>query len=318
MISLVSWFVLGLLTAAFAAFIAAHYYRPTLRQQAFCWIGAYLLIFIGLALVPDTARLGMLKTFAWPFSSRTELHDTMWPLGLCYLAFGMSVAYFVPRYMRIGLGDGAGTLRHVAFPFRAASLTFDDGPSPEWTPKILDVLDRHQIKATFFMVGTAVEQFPDLVREIARRGHSIGNHSWSHRPMPLLDPRTLADEIDRAAEAIERATGKRPRYFRPPWGFYTRRVLDELRARGYLTVLWSVSSHDWRNPGVDEIEKRAAGQPAMGDIVLFHDGGNYPSPTLPTTPREQTVEALDRTIVRFERHGFELKSLDEMVSAWVS
>ena len=136
--------------------------------------------------------------------------------------------------------------------------------------------------------------------------------------MPLLDARTLGEEIDRAADAIERATGKRPQYFRPPWGFYNRRVLLELRARGYLTVLWTRSSQDWRNPGPEVIETLSAADPRQGDIILFHDGGNYPSPTLPTMSRADTVEGLDRVIVRLERAGFQLKSIDEMVTAWLS
>jgi peptidoglycan/xylan/chitin deacetylase (PgdA/CDA1 family) len=136
--------------------------------------------------------------------------------------------------------------------------------------------------------------------------------------MPLLDAATLAHEIDRASEAFEKVLGQRPRYFRPPWGFYNRRVLDELRRRGFLTVLWTRSSQDWRNPGPETIERLAAGDPKMGDILLFHDGGNYPAETMPTCSRADTVEGLERVIVRLERFGFELKNLDDMVAGWVS
>lgn len=318
MFALILWFLFGLVLAAYGAFVASHYSRLTLRQLAAAWIGPYLAAFAALAYIDDATRLGFLGRLSWAFSAHTALSDAALPLLVCVGLFGLWLAYFIPRYASLGLGDPQGTLREVRFPFKAAALTFDDGPSPEWTPRILDVLDKHSVKATFFLVGQAVEQHPEVAREIMRRGHSIGSHSWSHRPMPLLDARTLGEEIDRAADAIERATGKRPQYFRPPWGFYNRRVLLELRARGYLTVLWTRSSQDWRNPGPEVIETLSAADPRQGDIILFHDGGNYPSPTLPTMSRADTVEGLDRVIVRLERAGFQLKSIDEMVTAWLS
>lgn len=322
MLALLLWFVLGLLTAAFTAFIASHYRYATLRVQAAGWLGGYTAAFLALALVPDASRLRFLGPLAWLFSHRVPLAAAWHPLLSAYAAFGLVIWYFVPRYERIGLGDPQGTLRHLVFPFRAAALTFDDGPSPEWTPRILEVLRRHQVKATFFMVGESVEKHPDLVRQVAAAGHSIGSHSWSHRCMPLLDARTLPREIDRAAGAFEKALGRRPQLFRPPWGAYNRRVLDELRARGCLTVLWSRSSRDWSNPGVDEIVRRASENPELGEIILFHDGGNYPArsddPDALKTSRQQTVEALDQLIPALERQGFQLKTLDEMIQAWLS
>lgn len=318
MAALILWFLFGLILSAFAAFAASHYYRPTLREQAVRWLVPYAAVFIGLVAVPDASRRAFLGPLAWVFSTRTALSDTAPALAVCWGLFALWLLYFIPSYQRLGIGDAQGTIRTVLFPFRAAAITFDDGPSPEWTPKILDLLDRHRVKATFFLVGTAVERYPDIVADIARRGHSVGSHGWSHRPLPLLDATTLVQEIDRAADALEKALGQRPRYFRPPWGFYNRRVLDELRARGYLTVLWTKSSQDWRNPGADEIERLAAGDPQMGDILLFHDGGNYPSKEMPTTSRADTVAGLDRVIPRLEGNGFQIKSLDEMVAGWVS
>ncbi|NDD31311.1 MAG: polysaccharide deacetylase family protein [Proteobacteria bacterium] len=312
------WFTLGLVLAAYGAFVASHYYAPTLRQQAACFIGAYVALFAGLTALGDDTRGAVLGRLSWMFSTRTTLSDSLVPLAICAGLFGLWLMYFIPRYQTMGLGDPQGTIREVRFPFKAASLTFDDGPSPEWTPKILDVLDRHRVKATFFLVGEAVERHPEVAAEIARRGHSIGSHSHSHRPLPLLDARSLCEEIDRAADAIEKATGKRPQYFRPPWGFFNRRVLIELRARGYLTVLWTRSSQDWRNPGPEVVEALGAADPKLGDIILLHDGGNYPSKTPPTTSRADTVEGVDRIIRRLERSGFQCRSMDEMVAAWMS
>lgn len=318
MIALLLWFLYGLILSTFGAFVASHYFRLTLRQQAAIWLSTFLLAYTALALSPIRVAMHLPFGVGWTLSTAVPFSRAALPLGIAYGLFALFIAYFIPRYERLGLGDPQGTVRQVVFPFRSAALTFDDGPSPQWTLPILDVLDRHQVKATFFLVGTGVEAHPEVVREIARRGHSIGNHSYSHRCMPLLDARTLVSEIDRGGAAIEKAIGQRPRYFRPPWGMFNRRVLDELRARGYLTVLWSKSSQDWRNPGVDEIERRAAGAPQMGDILLFHDGGNYPSKGLPSSPRAQTVEGVDRVIRRLESMGFQLKSIDDMVAAWLS
>ena len=318
MIALSLWFMLGLVGAAYGAFVASHYYRPTLRQQGAVWLGGYVAAFCGLAALDADTRLRFLGPLSWIFDGHTTLASTAIPLGACVVLFVLWLLYFIPRYQTLNLGDQQGTLRELRFPFKAAGLTFDDGPSPEWTPKILDVLDRHRVKATFFLVGQAVEKHPDIVADIARRGHSIGSHSWSHPPLPLLDARTLADEIDRAGDAIEKATGQRPRYFRPPWGFYNHRVLQELRARGYLTILWTRSSQDWRNPGPDVVEELGAANPHLGDIILLHDGGNYPSAELPTMSRSDTVEGVDRIIRRLEQEGFQLRSIDEMVTAWLS
>ncbi len=312
------WLFYFLLLTAFGAFVASHYYHPTLREQAARWGTGYLLICSVLLWPNGTIRSHLPGPIAWLLVSRLTLHEAYLPLLFAYGLFGLFLVYFVPKYYELNLGDQRGTIREVMFPFRCAALTFDDGPSPLWTPQILDVLDRHQVKATFFMVGKAVEKYPDLVREVARRGHSVGSHSWSHPYMPLLDPEALTTEIDRTSDALEAVLGTRPRLFRPPWGFYNRRVLDELRARNYLTVLWTRSSQDWSNPGVEKIVANATTEIRSGEIFLFHDGGNHPSKELPTDSRRQTVEALDAVIRNLEAQGFELRSLDEMIAAWVS
>lgn len=289
-----------------------------MRQQVATWSIFFVTGFVGLALVPDANRVRWLGTLGWVFSMAVPLSEAGAVLLASYGLFALCIAYFIPRYERGGLGDSQGTIRQALFPFRASALTFDDGPSPVWTPRILDVLGRYHVKATFFMVGMAVEKYPEVAAEVARRGHTIGSHGWSHACLPLLDARTLIYEIEHAAAAIEKAVGKRPLYFRPPWGLYNRRVLDELRQRGYLTVLWSRSSQDWRNPGAETIVDLAARSPVSGDILLFHDGGNYPSATIPNTSRQQTMEALPLVIERLEKPGFQLKSIDDVVAAWLA
>ncbi|MBM3463224.1 MAG: polysaccharide deacetylase family protein [Armatimonadetes bacterium] len=316
MIALVLWFALGLLVTGLAVFVASHYLRLTLRSLAVIALGTYAAGFIGLSLMSDGTRALFLGRLAWMFSASVPMGTAWKPLLACWVAFGLVIRYFIPTYEANGLGNSQGTIRKLLFPFRAVALTFDDGPSPDWTPRVLDVLKKNQVKGTFFMVGKSVEQHPDLVRRIVAEGHVVGSHSFSHRCMPLLDQKSLEEEIDRAAEAIEKVTGQKPRYFRPPWGMYNRAVLDALRKRGYLTVLWTRSSQDWRNPGADVVHALSTQNPELGEIVLFHDGGNYPSSL--GMSREQTVDSLTPIIETYERQGYQVKTIEEMVTAWLS
>lgn len=313
---LVLRFILGALVAAFLAFVLSHYKRLTLRQQLAVVLGIYSAVFVVLSFVPDTPRLAALGRLGWVFSTAPSLADSWKPLFAVATVFALIIAWFIPRYKAHGLGSQQGTLRRLLFPFPAAALTFDDGPSPDWTPRILEILKKHQVKATFFMVGQALEAHPEVALEVKRQGHSIGSHGWSHRPLPLLDARNLIEEIDRAEQVFTKVLGEKPKYFRPPWGFYNHRVLSELRERGYLTVLWSRSTQDWRNPGVDRILELATRGAQSGEILLLHDAGNYPGPV--PTSRQQTVDAIDRLVPDLEARGFQFKNLDEMVNAWLS
>jgi len=312
--ALILWFVLGGLCAAFLAFILSHFTRGTLRALGIGCLGGYVALFAALVLVPDADRARFVGPLAWCFSTQ----GTSWKALLAgYGAFALAVAWFVPRYQALGLGPQQGTLRHLVFPFRAMALTFDDGPSPAWTPKVLELLERHKVRATFFMVGESVERYPELVKAVAAARHTIGCHSYGHRPLPLLRTADLKSDLDRADKAFEAVLGARPNYFRPPWGFFNRPVLEELRSRGYLTVLWTRSSQDWRNPGVDRIVDLATRNPALGEIVLLHDAENFPRRE-GDPGRQQTLDALDRLIPLMERQGFQFKTLDEMVQAWLS
>jgi peptidoglycan/xylan/chitin deacetylase (PgdA/CDA1 family) len=151
-------------------------------------------------------------------------------------------------------------------------LTFDDGPDPEWTPRILDLLARAGAKATFFLVGEAAARQPALARRLLAEGHEVGNHSFSHRHPWTLPERAARREVSEGAEAIADVVGRAPRFFRPPHGRLRRCMIEEARARGEALVLWSRSAVDWgpwaRAAG---IARRLTGV-AAGDIVLMHDG----------------------------------------------
>ena len=156
----------------------------------------------------------------------------------------------------------------------AVYLTFDDGPDPEWTGRVLDVLAAARVRATFFVVGRAARAAPGLVRRIASEGHEIGNHSLSHRHPWRLREAAAREEVRGGAAAIAETLGRAPRWFRPPHGRMRRCMIDEAERSGQRTVLWSVSAIDWGPLGrADEIAERLARVEA-GDIVLMHDGRN--------------------------------------------
>lgn len=153
------------------------------------------------------------------------------------------------------------------------ALTFDDGPDPDVTPRVLDLLDAAAARATFFCVGRRVEQHPGVAAEIVRRGHTVENHSWKHRhTFSLLSPGALGREIDLAQAAIERATGRRPTYFRAPAGLRNAWLEPVLRRRGLTLVSWSRRAFDTVNRDAQRVVARLTEGVRPGDILLMHDG----------------------------------------------
>ncbi|MFZ0381559.1 MAG: polysaccharide deacetylase family protein [Solirubrobacteraceae bacterium] len=175
----------------------------------------------------------------------------------------------------------AAAALHIARRFPGAAgvaLTFDDGPHPQGTPAILDILDGEQLKATFFLVGEQVERRPALAAEIAQRGHAIALHGYRHRPQPSLRDRAVQTDLARGTSAIEAATGLSPTWHRPPYGLYSPAGLDEARQRGLKPILWSRWGKDWRRLTTPErIAARATSQLAPGDVILLHDADFYSS-----------------------------------------
>jgi len=152
------------------------------------------------------------------------------------------------------------------------ALTFDDGPSSEITPQVLDILRDKDAKATFFLVGRKVEQHPDLARRMAREGHAIGNHTYSHPPLfCFLSPRRLREEIERAQEAIGRVTGAAPRHFRSPVGLRHPILKLALRRAALDLVLWRLRTYDTLSPKPEALRRRILDRVRPGAIVLLHD-----------------------------------------------
>jgi peptidoglycan/xylan/chitin deacetylase (PgdA/CDA1 family) len=167
--------------------------------------------------------------------------------------------------------------RRVAAP-RGVALTFDDGPHPQGTPAVLELLANAQARATFFLVGEQVERWPSLAAEIAAAGHEVALHGYRHTLLLRRTPRALASDLERAAALIERASGRAPRCYRPPYGIFSPTGLALVRRRGWQPLLWSRWGRDWERRATPQaIARRATRRLAAGDVVLLHDADYYSS-----------------------------------------
>ncbi len=175
---------------------------------------------------------------------------------------------------------------------KVISVTFDASWGGDKTLKILDLLDEYNAKATFFLVGIWVDKYPELVKEIAARGHEIGNHSDSHAHFTQISESKIRQELTSCNDKIEALTGTRPTLFRPPYGDYNSKVITVVRDAGFEAVQWSIDSLDWKNRGVDDLVKRATSNVQNGDIILFHNDSEY------------IVEALPAILSYYQEQGF--------------
>src|SRR6266550_6242671 len=189
---------------------------------------------------------------------------------------------------------------HVDGPYIA--MTFDDGPSAVLTPKLLDLLAAHHIKATFFVIGENVAEHQEIVARAAREGHEIGNHSWSHPNFGKMSQESVRSQLQRTDDAIKNATGKRPTLLRPPYGSITERekrwIHDEL---GYQIIFWEVDPYDWKRPGPAVVRNRILKETQPGSIVLSHD--IHPG----------TIEAMPSTFDTLEAKGFKFVTVSELI-----
>ncbi len=158
---------------------------------------------------------------------------------------------------------------------RAIALTFDDGPHPRYTPELLAVLDRYQIRASFFWLGACVNRSPEIAKAICDRGHWIGLHGYDHQSFPLLSPIQLRDTLEKTQAAIYTACNLPPeqvRDVRPPNGLFTPKILKYLLQWNYRPVMWSVVPVDWTRPGISTVTQRVSQQVKNGSIIVLHDG----------------------------------------------
>jgi len=189
---------------------------------------------------------------------------------------------------------------HVDGPYIA--MTFDDGPSATLTPKLLDILAAHRIKATFFVIGENVAEHPEIVARAAREGHEIGNHSWSHPNFGKMSDDGVRSQLQRTDDAIKSAIGSRPTLLRPPYGSITAREKRWIHDQfGYEIILWDVDPYDWKRPGPPVVRNRILKETRPGSIVLSHD--IHPG----------TIEAMPSTFDALEAKGFKFVTISELI-----
>lgn len=194
------------------------------------------------------------------------------------------------------------------------ALTFDDGPKPEFSQKLVDILDRYAVKATFFITGFEAEKEPDEIIRLDSMGHEIGNHTYHHQPLEGLDRAVIENEIRRTNQVIYRIIKKTPRYLRPPGGGYDERVVDILESLGMKTVNWTVNARDYvrmeKGFAIEEdydrlareVTERVMKQVTPGAIILFHNGP------------VQTVRALPQIIQGLKKQGYAMVTLSRLLA----
>jgi peptidoglycan-N-acetylglucosamine deacetylase len=248
-------------------------------------------------------------------TTRFALRTTLACLLLGLLVFGVYELCENPGNQLFGktLVSGPGDRRVVA-------LTFDDGPNPPYTTAILAVLEREHVHATFFVVGRAVVAYPLVVQREVRDGDAVGNHTWSHGHLILMDADQVRDSLARTDAAIYQASGVHTRIMRPPFGSRDWLVLDQVRRLGYTPVMWSVPlANDWEDPPAATIAKRILSNVRDGSIVVLHDGnrgivcaGARVSPK--TCDRHNDIEATLLIIEALKREGYQFVTVPELLA----
>jgi peptidoglycan/xylan/chitin deacetylase (PgdA/CDA1 family) len=192
---------------------------------------------------------------------------------------------------------------------RKLALTYDDGPNDPHTLHLLEVLAKHQVHATFFLIGRYVKQRPDIVREIAQAGHLIGNHTFSHPNLILASEAQARSEIQDCERALAETVGQHSGLFRPPFGGRRPVTLRVACSLGLQPVMWNVTGWDWRAKPAAYVEQKVRKQIRGGDVILLHDGGHAAF----GADRSQTVLATDRLIAGYKAEGYDFVTVPEMM-----
>jgi peptidoglycan/xylan/chitin deacetylase (PgdA/CDA1 family) len=192
---------------------------------------------------------------------------------------------------------------------RRLALTFDDGPDPAWTPRLLDALGAAGVRGTFFLIGERAERAPGLVRRMIAEGHEVGNHSWSHRSPWLCGPRTTEQEIRGAHDRLAELTGAPPRHFRPPWGMVNAAMFPALRRIGERCVFWSIQPEGRRPAAAARQVEYVLGRVHPGAIVDLHDAEGTPAAPA------RLLEALPALLAGLRERGYAFTTVADLLSA---
>jgi peptidoglycan-N-acetylglucosamine deacetylase len=189
---------------------------------------------------------------------------------------------------------------------KLVAFTFDDGPDPIYTPQILDALAKYKAKATFFVIGTEAERYPNIIKRQATEGHELANHTYRHHFRDNFSSNKLKEELDKTSEVIQQISGQTPTLFRPHSGFYNDTIVHTAINSGYQVILWSwhQDTKDWRRPGVGAITKNVVSDTKPGDIIIFHDAGG---------DRTQTVKAVINILDILYKNGYKCVTVSDML-----
>ena len=203
-----------------------------------------------------------------------------------------------------------GVITHVKTKSPVATLTFDDGPNPEYTPHLLDMLSAHQAKATFFVVGEIAEKYPKIIDDILLAGHEIACHSWSHASYPTLTRRERTEEIRKCEKSLN---GKLTKYFRPPYGHLNFWSYVDVRLLGYRIVTWNISPNDWLDHDANWMADKVKRKLKPGSIILLHDS-LYTYSDHRYINRSPTIEAVE-LILQAHTPQYQFVTLTELINA---
>lgn len=219
------------------------------------------------------------------------------PFFLFYVSVIAAGSYFIRwNFFMKSISKGPGEEARL-------SITFDDGPHPRHTPEVLSVLDQYGVKATFFLIGKNAEAQEGLVKEIISRGHLIGSHSWAHSyTYDLLPANKVEDDLLRVEKILQEMSGKKIRFFRPPYGVTNPQIARVVKNLGYLSIGWNKRSMDTTKASDEQVLKNVHEQPEGDDIVLFHDS------------MERTARILPLFLELCREKGIHIVPLDELIN----
>jgi peptidoglycan/xylan/chitin deacetylase (PgdA/CDA1 family) len=190
---------------------------------------------------------------------------------------------------------------------KAVALTFDDGPDAVWTPKVLDMLKRYKVRATFMCIGQRIHKYPNVFKRIVREGHVIGNHSWDHPKMTKLSPKGINWELTATNQEIKRQMGLKPRLFRPPYGDLNRTVINEVKKQNMKIIYWNVDSLDWDHLTAKQVVHNVLSHVTPGAIILQHSAGGKGENL------DDTVQALPQIIQSLRKEGYRFVTVPELL-----
>ena len=237
---------------------------------------------------------------------------SMWREGLIA---GAGVAVVAAGYQTMApAGQWYGrTFTALPIGSKKLALTYDDGPNDPHTLRLLEVLARHNVRATFFLIGKYVKQRPDIAQEIVKAGHAIGNHTFSHPNLIFASARRTREELQSGKAAIADAVGADCHLFRPPFGGRRPGTFAIARDLGFEPIMWRVAGYDWRGKAAEYVEEKVYRRVRGGEVILLHDGSHVAF----GADRSQTVIATNHLIARFKSEGYELVTVPEMMGKTV-